>query len=349
MFLPTKSFEKAISKNVYTLMNLRLAKRSAFLVTVGAVVLCYQIVAQETPSRNQGKQALRLATKTETGSLAAASLQVNNDWMTLERCPVFTLESIELPSQESGVIAALDVIENDNVVANQIIAKLDTKVAELEKGVAGLQSQVATAEANDESEIRLAEAFMEEAQLQVDIYEEMTSKGNSSDFDLRQKQLALAQTKVRITQARASKQQKELRAKLAQASVFLGQQKADRLILRSPIAGTVVKIDHRPGEWVQAGTTLVKIIRLDELRVDCFVDINQLDPATLINQPVSVVVNRGQTENQFVGKITSFDPDVSSTGSVRVHATIQNQKSGDHWLLLPGMTVKMQLAHVRTP
>ena len=324
-------------------MNLRLTKRSVFLVTVGAVVMCYQIMAQEDPSRNQGKQSLRLAASRETGSLAAASFQKNDDWMMFERCPVFTLESIELPSQESGVVASLEVTENDNVVANQIIAKLDAKVAELEKGVAGLQSQVATAEANDESEIRLAEAFMQEAQLQVDIYEEMASKGNSGEFDLRQKQLALAQTKVRITQARASKQQKDLRAKLAQANVYLGQQKADRLILRSPIAG------HRPGEWVQAGTTLVKIIRLDELRVDCFVDINQLDPANLVQQPVSVFVNRGQSENQFVGKITSFDPDVSSTGSVRVHATIQNQKSGDHWLLLPGMTVRMQLAHARTP
>lgn len=330
-------------------MNLRLTKRSAFLVTVSAVVMCYQIMAQEGSSRSQTKQSLRLAATTETDSIATASLQVNDDWMTFERCPVFTLESIELPSQESGVVASLEVTENDNVVANQIIAKLDTKVAELEKGVAGLQSQVATAEANDESEIRLAEAFMEEAQLQVDIYEEMTSKGNSGEFDLRQKQLALAQAKVRITQARASKQQKDLRAKLAQANVFLGQQKADRLIFRSPIAGTVIKIDHRPGEWVQAGTTLVKIIRLDELRVDCFVDINQLDPSTLVNQLVSVISNRGQFENRFVGKITSFDPDVSSTGSVRVHATIQNQKSGDHWLLLPGMTVRMQLASIRTP
>lgn len=330
-------------------MNLRLTKRSAFLVTVSAVVMCYQIMAQEDSLRIQGKQPLRLAATKETGSLAAASLQMNDDWMTFERCPVFTLESIELPSQESGVVASLEVTENDHVAANQIIVKLDTKVAELEKGVAGLQAQVTTAEANDESEIRLAEAFMEEAQLQVDIYEEMTSKGNSSDFDLRQKQLALAQTKVRITQARASKQQKDLRAKLAQASVVLGQQKADRLILRSPIAGTVVKIDHRPGEWVQAGTALVKIIRLDELRVDCFVNINQRDPSTLVNQPVSVISNRGQYENRFVGKITSFDPDVSSTGSVRVHATIQNQKSGDQWLLLPGMTVRMQLANVRTP
>lgn len=269
--------------------------------------------------------------------------------MTFERCPVFAIESVELPSQEPGVIATLSVVENDMVVANQVIAKLDAKVAELEKSVAGLQSQVATAEANDESEIRLAEAFRDEASLQVDIYEEMTSKGNSSDYDLRQKQLALAQTKVRITQAQASKQQKDLRAKLAQASVVLGQQKADRLTLKSPIAGTVVRIDHRPGEWVQAGTTIVKIIRLDELRVDCFVDINQIDPSSLVSQAVWVTAKRGNSETRFVGKITSFDPDISSLGSVRVHAVVQNQKDADQWRLLPGMTVQMQIDQVRKP
>lgn len=330
-------------------MNLRITKLSIFSVTVGGVVACYQLIAQEDTLRIQGNSAARFAVAKGMRSESTESNQAGKNGLVFERCPVFALESIELPSQETGIIASLDVSENDSVVANQIVAKLDAKVAELERNVAGLQSQVATAEANDESEIRLAEAFSEEAQLQVDIYEEMTSKGNAGDFDLRQKQLALAQTKVRITQAKASKQQKDLRAKLAQSNVFLGQQKTDRLTLRSPIAGTVVKIDHRPGEWVQAGTTIVKIIRMDELRVDFFVDINQLDPANLVHQPVWVVANRGQTETRFVGKITSFGSDVSSTGSVRVHAVIQNQKSGDHWLLLPGMTVRMQLAQIHTP
>lgn len=278
-----------------------------------------------------------------TGKTTGERSNLTGGWLTFEKCPVFALESIEIPSQEAGVIASIDVDENGAVEPNQVIGKLEGKVADLEKSVAGLQAQVAASEANDESEVRLAEAFVEEAQLQVDLYEEMIAKGTTGSADLRQKQLALSQAKVRLTQSKALKQQKELKSRLAQASVFLSQQKSDRLTLRSPISGTVKSIDHRPGEWVQAGVAIMKIIRLNELRVDCFVDIDQLDPAKLIEAPVKIYSKRGTTETLFAGKIASYDPDVSSAGKIRVHAIVQNQKSGKHWLLLPGMSVSMQL------
>ena len=272
-----------------------------------------------------------------------ARFHFSGGWITFEKCPVFALESVEIPSQESGVIASIEVDENDTVEPNQVIGKLEGKVAELEKSVAGLQAQVAASEASDESDIKLAEAFVEEAQLQLTIYEEMMSKGTTGSADLRQRQLALAQAKVRLTQSKAVKQQKELKSRLAQASVFLSQQKSDRLTLRTPISGTVTRIDHRPGEWVQAGTPIIKIIRLNELRVDCLVDMDQLDPTQLIDAPVKILSRRGTNESLFAGRIASYDPDVSAGGKIRVHAVVQNQRAGKHWLLLPGMSVNMQL------
>ena len=268
---------------------------------------------------------------------------VENGWLTFDKCLVFSAESVELPSQESGAIASLEVRENDTVNANQLIAKLEGKIAELEKAAAGLQVQVAASEAQDESEIRLAEAFVEETKLQADMYEEMANKGTASHTEFRQRQLAEKQARVRLIQSKIAKQQRELKWKLSQSAVILGEQKVDRLILRSPISGTVTRIDHRAGEWVQAGTTVVKIIRLDEVRIDFFVSLNQIDRTSLIGRTVKVISKSGTTESLFSGRITSYDPEVTSAGQIRVHATVQNQKTGDHWLLIPGMTVSMQL------
>jgi multidrug efflux pump subunit AcrA (membrane-fusion protein) len=268
-------------------------------------------------------------------------------WLTFDKCPVFALESIELPAQETGVIASIDIAENDSVEIHQVLGKLKGEVAELEKGVASLQAQAAASEANDDSEIRLAEAFVEEAQLQVEIYEETTSKGSTGATELRQKQLALSQAKVRLTQSKSLKQQKELKSRLAQASYFLSQQKTERLVLRSPISGTVTRIEHRPGEWIQAGEPVFKIIRLNELRVDCLVDIAQIDPTKLIDLPVKIISHRGSTETLFAGRVSSYDPDVSSSGKIRVHAVVQNQKTGAHWSLLPGMSVSMQMINLQ--
>jgi multidrug resistance efflux pump len=316
------------------------------LGTVAALLWEPVALAQENDPKSKNDQGTlangRLASKPSSSN--PIQQDNRNQWMKFDRCPVFAIESVEIPSQETGTIESLHVEEGDLVQAKHVLGKLDAKIAELEKHAAGQQAQVAAAEANDDSEIRLVEAFVDEAQLQLDIYEELSSRGTSGDSELRQKQLALSQAKVRVVQAQAVKQQKDLRAKLAQTSVLLASQKMDRLTLKTPISGYVARIDHRPGEWVQAGVPIVKIIRLDELRVDCFIDIQQIDPVQLIGQSVRIIASRGKSESTFAGKITSFDADVSATGSIRLHATVQNQMNGKNWLLLPGMTVSMQLS-----
>lgn len=324
--------------------------RTVFPVAmVSLIVMATQVclVAQEPPKDlskripkvipvSQGNVTLQGNDSTDFRSLTSG-------WLTFDKCLVFSAESVELPSQESGAIASLEVRENDTVSANQVIAKLEGKIAELEKAAAGLQVQVAKSEALDESEIQLAEEFVEETKLQADMYEEMANKGTTSQTEFRQRQLAEKQAKVRLVQSKIARQQRELKWKLAQSAVILGEQKVDRLTLRSPISGTVTRIEHRAGEWVQAGTTVVKIIRLDEVRIDFFVSLDQIDRTSLIGRPVKVISKSGTTESLFSGRINSYDPDVTSAGQIRVHATVQNQKSGDHWLLIPGMTVSMQL------
>jgi multidrug resistance efflux pump len=292
------------------------------------------------PNRSPAKSSSELPTAATGTSIG---VDAGNGWLTFEKCMVFASETVDLPFQETGAIASLEVRKNDQVTANQVIAKLEGKVAELEKTTAGLQAQVATSEANDQSEIHLAEAVVEETRFQADAYEEMAAKGNASPTDARQKQLTAKQAEVRLIQSKTAKQQRELKAKLAQSAVFLCQQKVDRMTLKSPIAGCIDRIDHRAGEWVPAGTTIVKIVRLDEVCIDCFIHTDQIDLATLIGKPVKVMARKGTTDSLFSGRITSHENEVSSTGQVRIRATIQNQRSGDSWSLLPGLIVAMQL------
>ena len=330
----------------------RIFFKSGTVIRSGMVLLTvcmtYGGAVAQVPSKgppNQGPNGFPIS----KGNAIKTDNEVNeprsnaSGWLLFDKCLVFAIESVELPSQESGVIASLDVRENESINANQVIARLDGKIAELEKAAAGLQSQVAASEARDESEVRLAEAFVEETELQASRYEEMANKGTASPTEFRQRQLAAEQAKVRLIQSKTAKVQRELKSKLAQSAVILAQQKLDRLTLRSPLSGTVTRIDHRAGEWVQAGTTVVKIIRLDEVRIDCFVDSQQVDRSILIGKPVKVIAKRGTRELLFSGRITSCDPEETSSGQIRAHATVQNQNAGDHWQLLPGMIVSMQL------
>ncbi len=323
--------------------------RYVLLATVGlpSIALICSSMAQEPQKDFRNRRAPEIPVS--AGSVSRARTDTSDvrppsgGWIQFDKCLVFAGESIEIPSQDSGSIASLLVHENESVNANQVLAKLEGEIARLEKDAAGLQARVALSEAQDTSEIRLAQAFVEETKMQSEQYEEMAAKGNVSPTDFRQRQLTAKQAEVRLIQSNTAKQQRDLKAQLAQSALVLSQQKLDRLILRSPISGTVVRIDHRPGEWIQAGTTVVKIVRLDEVRIDCFIDDEQIERDRLIGKTVKVTSKRGETESLFSGRITSYDQEINAAGQIKVHATVQNHKSGDHWLLLPGMTVSMQL------
>jgi len=250
---------------------------------------------------------------------------------------------VNVPAQESGALSTLGVQENEAVNARQVIAKQETKIAEEEKLISGLNSQIAFDESQDLSEIGLAEAFVEESKLQADLYEKMAAKGNASDTDLRQRQLAEKAARVRLSQSRKAQAQKEVKVKLAQSAHKLSELRLERLTIKTPISGIVKRIDHRAGEWVQAGVTIAEIIRLDEVRVDFFLDSNELSPSNLIEKPIKAVSMIEDKELLFSGRITSSDPEVDSSGRIRMHAKVQNQKAGAQWLLLPGMMVSIQL------
>lgn len=335
---------------------------SIAIIASAAGLTTLWVIAQEsnnTPTKTRltsqpSKQpsAIVNPSDSQTPSLQSPSLQSptppfsspREGWFTFDKCPVFALQSVEIPAQESAVIQEILVKKNDYVEIKQPLGRQDTTIAELEKSVSGLQAQVAASEALDTSDVRLAQSILEEMKLQESNYTVMHQKNTASDSDLKQRQLATEQARVKLTQTEAAAKQRELRSKLAQSALILNQRKVERLIFTATIPGIVTEVDHRAGEWVPAGERIFKIVRMDELMVDCFIDIDRIDPAKLLEQPVKITLNqRGASERLFVGRISSFDPEVSATGIVRVHAIVQNQKNGDQWTLLPGMSVSMQM------
>lgn len=305
-----------------------------------AGLLCYLPLVAQEPLRNKsvpiGNPAVRVADKQTIAPPTPTS-----GWIRFEKCLVFSPDSVEIAAQDTGVLASLTLREGMVVEAGTSIGKMDTENAELEKQLAGLQLQIASSEANDQSDLRLAEMLVEETQLQLDNTIELNNKSGASDVDVRQKRISLEQAKARVIQVKAIKAQKDVKAKIAQASYLVSEKRLSKLSLTAPVSGMVSRVDHFPGEWVTAGTPLLKIVRMDEMQVDFFVDIASHDPALLVNRRALVRWQGKDKITEFVGKISGFSPDVSKSGMIRMYATVQNQKSGNFWTLLPGMTVEV--------
>jgi hypothetical protein len=83
------------------------------------------------------------------------------------------------------------------------------------------------------------------------------------------------------------------------------------------------------------------------LLVDCLIPIQKVDLKRLVGLEVRVETAQaiaGGPPVRLAGKISSYDPQVSSQGMIRVHAKVHNARQGEHWLLLPGMNVKLEVA-----
>lgn len=265
-------------------------------------------------------------------------------WLTFDQCLVVARESHEISAKEEGIIAELTVSENDLVKFGQSIGHLDSKNAELTKEKAAIQLQLAKALAKNDKKKELAQLFVDETKLKLQKTQELANKGGAAESEVGEKAIAVKQAEVQLIDKQLEMEELERQAGLADSSYQLAAQKVRNLKLTSPATGTVARIDRRAGEWVAAGTTIAKIIRLDELRVDFFVDIKQVDLTSLPGQSVTIAADLGVAGNKtFAGKITGYAPEVGSTGKVRVSAMVQNQQVNDRWILLPGMPVVLKL------
>jgi multidrug resistance efflux pump len=113
--------------------------------------------------------------------------------------------------------------------------------------------------------------------------------------------------------------------------------------VKAPISGMVVEVVKHPGEWVQAGETILKMVRLNRLRVKGYLKASQYNASDVMGRGVTVEVTlaRGQ-KVQVPGKIVFVSPLVEGD-EFSVWAEIVNKQDGNHWLLSSGLACDMTI------
>ena len=269
----------------------------------------------------------------------------------LSGCPVFAIDQINLPAQETGVLTSMPIGAGQDIIKNTLIATLDNEAVLMEQSVGQLQLRIARELAQDPTDVLFAAAVVQEAKINLETTKELLTRFAATEAEIRAKQLGVEQAELKLQQARMTQKQLGAKADLAAKTLAAMTQRLDRFTIKAPFDATVQSIDKRTGEWVQAGTSVVTLVRLDELRVDAFVSFQEQSPSQLVGRSVWVEMPiaadcdaaLGNQPERLAGKITHYDPAVTGTGSIRIHATIQNTRRNGHWQLLPGMLVQMQI------
>ncbi len=268
------------------------------------------------------KRLLLTAALTAWGTITGAAEPVRIDSVLLE-----LIEQSDVPARDPGVIEAISVKEGDLVKTGDTLIQLDTAEAKLGVGRAKLEWSIAQEESRNEVDVRFARKSLEvaEAELQraKDSVEEYPKSVSLTELD--RLQLTVERTRLEIEQAEHVLNVAQMTARLKRNEVETAETKLQRQTICAPIDGVVAQIYRRHGEWVEPGQQVVRILRMDRLRVEGFLALSELD-AIPIGAPVEVLLEaREEGATTFPGKLVHVSPEVDPVNNqVRVWAEVDN-------------------------
>lgn len=259
-------------------------------------------------------------------------------------CLVSAIDEVPVAAEEAGVVTEVLVREGAEVREGDKLAQISDSKARAAKKVAEAEQQVAEAEAKSDVSIRYAKAAWKVAEYDYrkHVDAEKTTPGVTPMAELKKLKLQADKAYLEIEKAQLEKDVAELTAGSKAASVEAADDDIERRQVLARIAGMVVDVKRHKGEWVNPGDTVVRLLRMDKLRVDGQLTLDEVSPESVFGRPVTVTAElTGGREVKLPGKIVFVDPLIGPGGRYRVIADVENREENGVWLLLPGMQSKM--------
>jgi HlyD family secretion protein len=204
--------------------------------------------------------------------------------------------NIAVGSFVSGIVAAVPVIEGQWVGDGEPLFVLDRRLAEAELAIA--RRDVAAAAAD----VAEAEAELADFEDQVRRAERLSPGVSISQDRLARAQFAFQTARAKVEAARAS-------AEVARERVGSAQVTLDRLTVRSPVEGRVLKVNVRIGEFVSAGPLSDALVLLGNDRpLHVRVQIDENDVWRLNTSAPAEAVVRGNRDLRFPLTFVRVEP-----------------------------------------
>lgn len=263
------------------------------------------------------------------------------------------VDDVQIPASEAGVITQLAVKEGSLVSEGDVLAHIDDREFQSQLKIAEQQARSAKAKVEDKVEEKYARAAADAAEAEVQELKEVNSGkiGNVvTQSELRRADLEWTRAKLQIEKALKDRELARFDFHTRVAEYEAAKQALDRLIIRAPFAGEVVRLKRRQSEWVNPGDPVLQLVRYDVLKVEGRVSLEKYDPRDVDGCEVTVEVVTGRNQSQRAkGRITWVNQVVQFEGNYvfPVQAEIPNSKVDGRWVLMPGQRATMTI-HLAT-
>ena len=258
---------------------------------------------------------------------------------------VTLLDEADLAAPDAGLCASLLVGEGDAVKQGDMLVRLDDTQEQIDVERAATELEIAQMEAESDIQIEVAKKANGAAVSKLKRSEESRAKYPKSVSEelIEELKFLTEKTKSEIDKAVFDQSLALKKAELAKHELSAMKNKLDRRRVQSPIDGVIVKVDVNEGEWVETGRSMLRVVRLDRLRVTGFVESKYLPNELVGRDAVFTAIREGREDYVVDVKIEYVSPEVNPVSGVRrLWVDIDNSKG----VLFPGMQAKLEITPV---
>jgi RND family efflux transporter MFP subunit len=217
-----------------------------------------------------------------------------------------------------GRVVEQVVDEGDTVKAGDVLARLDTTLAEID--VRRLEAE------RDAHQARVQErqAMVSQEQRDLERLQDAVRSGGVNASEVEDAQIALSAAKAIVAQASAD-------LASAEAALSWAREQIDKMTVRAPFSGRIVAKGSELGQWVGEGDMVVELVELDV--IDAWIDVPERFIGALSSSvTVEIAALSESLTSESIVIIDAGDP-LARTFPVRIR--LQND-SGN---LRPAMSV----------
>lgn len=159
------------------------------------------------------------------------------------------------------------------------------------------------------------------------------------DSSITEQDQIVERLKLSVEQAQLQKEVDALTRDVKARTLDQAKLQLARRGLRSPLDGEVAEVFRHHGEWLEPGQRVMRIVRLDRLKVEGFVDSRAIT-GSLRGAAVRVLVNLSGDEKPVIvkGKVVFISSEIDPVNAqVRVWAEVENPDL----VLRPGLQAEM--------
>ncbi len=249
-----------------------------------------------------------------------AALRIDNVLVTL-------IEQVDVPAQDAGVLLRVVVKEGQVVEAGQLLGQIDDREATLARERAQADWEQARRLAENDLKVRYATKAAEVATAELKRSKDSVSTvaRSISQTELDRLQLIADKASLEIEQA-----QEDLAQARSQQTLKLNDLERTKLLVErrklvAPLTGVVVQWKRHPGDWVEPGLPVVRVIRMHRLRAEGFATGKQLSPADVGRKVTFQVVSSDGPTAKYDGELVFVNPEVDPVnGESRFWAELDN-------------------------